>query len=82
MASYQDIDVRLVGVENALKFMMESMRVRIQTGSPLSPTPVIQEMSMYDFYRLQLAQGLLEPHVEKVNGTDSDTDIIDASSVE
>lgn len=70
--SYQDIDVRLVGVENALRFVMDAMRVRVQIGSPLSAAPIIQEMSLYDYYRSQLSKGILEPVTEETNGTDSD----------
>jgi hypothetical protein len=74
--SYQDIDVRLVGVENALKFLMESMRVR--TAGPLTGpdgTPLVRDLSMYEFYREQLALGLLElvkPTSETSDGTNAD----------
>lgn len=80
MASYQDIDVRLVGVENALKFLMDTMRVKVQIGSPLATAPLVREMSIYDFYKMQLAQGILEP-VKDDNGTDS-TSVADAAPVE
>jgi hypothetical protein len=60
MASYQDIDVRLVGVENALAFLMKTMRIREMVGSKFDAEPLIREMSMYDYYREQLGRGLLE----------------------
>ena len=70
--SYQAIDVRLVGVENALMFLMQTMRVKQMVSSPLDPNPKVVEMSLWDFYRQQLALGLLEQ--VKENGSDDAAD--------
>lgn len=75
--SYQDIDVRLVGVENALMFLMQTIRIKKVISSPLEANPMVQEMSMYDHYREQLALGLLE--TVKKDSTDVSADPAPAS---
>lgn len=60
MASYQEMDVRLAGLENALMFLMQSIRIKQMVGSPLDPNPLIRELTMLDHYREQLGRGLLE----------------------
>lgn len=69
--SYQDIDTRLVGVENALAFLMRSLRVKEMISSPLDPKPLVRETDMLTYYQEQLSKGLLELMKDK-DGTDDE----------
>ena len=78
MASYQDIDTRLVGVENALMFLMRLIKVPTSIpGSSLAINGAQVEMvDAYTLYQrllhrgLELVASVPEP-VEMTDGTDS-----------
>lgn len=51
------MDVRVIALEQALKFVMDFMKVNITQNSPIIGAGAVQtQMSLYDFYIQQLQQ--------------------------
>lgn len=58
MASYQEIDTRLEGVENALMFLMRTIKISRSVGSPLGLAPIVETVDLFQVYREALANGI------------------------
>ena len=71
MASYQEIDTRLEGVENALMWMMkEFFKVQRSKTSPLDLNPQVETVSLLQHYREEMARGLAKAIVEQIKPED------------
>lgn len=62
MPSYQDIETRLLVVEDKIDFIMKSFPIRKKTPSTLMPGEfIVEDINLLDLYReLKATEGTLE----------------------
>lgn len=70
MASYQDLETKLIGLEERVKFLMNTMRGKVITptgvlGADGRPTATAKEVTLEEVFLMSKAQNAAIENVEK-----------------